>query len=312
MIQDTTAMDRTELKRALKQSGRVLGLFLIGYKLVSELMSEGAMQAARALVGTYGFTEDPVLIILVVSSMIQLLGLVFFGLFYVFNRQRISRQIIPRQTMPASQLRLAIGLMFGINFAITVLHYLFWQVSGRTLGLPIDFTRIGHPVILFITLAVIPSIVEEIMFRFIIYRYLRRHGILFGAVVSSLLFGLFHFNVLQFVFASLLGLVLVFVYERTGKLGYPIFLHLLNNSLSILMTQLPLADPVRFGMQMGLGIISLVFFSAVVIHHRRLIGPILKYTGRQIAPAGYFFRSVPMFLFALFSLGFSIALIFII
>lgn len=312
MIQDITAMDRTDLKTAVKQSGRVLGLFLIGFKLLGELTSGQAAQAARALIGAYGLDDDPVLIILVMTSIMQLIGLVLFGLFYVFNRQRIRGQIIPRQTMPASQLRLAIGLMFGFNFAITFLNYLFWRASGRTLGLPMDFSRIGHPLMLFVMLAVIPSLIEEVMFRFIIYRYLRRHGILFGAVVSSLLFGLFHLNILQFVFASLLGLVLVFVYERTGKLRYPILIHLLNNSLSVLMIALPLSEPVRLSLQIGLGIISLVFFSAVVIHHRRLIGPILKFTGRQIAPAGYFFRAVPMFLFALFSLGFSIALIFII
>jgi len=88
-------------------------------------------------------------------------------------------------------------------------------------------------VLYFITIAVIPPVVEELMFRGMILHGLRRFGDGFAIVASALLFGLYHGNFVQFVFAFLAGLAMALVVVRTGSLWTSILIHFVNNSISV-------------------------------------------------------------------------------
>jgi len=74
---------------------------------------------------------------------------------------------------------------------------------------------------------------EELLYRGMLYGALRRRWGFWGAaLVSSLAFGLFHVIPLQVLTAMLLGLVLCWVYERSGSLWAPALVHLVNNLLA--------------------------------------------------------------------------------
>ncbi len=74
---------------------------------------------------------------------------------------------------------------------------------------------------------------EELLYRGMLYGALRRRWGFWGAaLVSSLAFGLFHVIPLQVLTAMLLGLVLCWVYERSGSLWAPVLVHLVNNLLA--------------------------------------------------------------------------------
>lgn len=79
-------------------------------------------------------------------------------------------------------------------------------------------------------------IVEELTFRGAIQGWLHRHGVRpwVAIVVASVAFGIMHMNPLQIVFASLLGMVLGYVYWRTGSLWLPCLIHICNNTLASL------------------------------------------------------------------------------
>jgi membrane protease YdiL (CAAX protease family) len=83
-----------------------------------------------------------------------------------------------------------------------------------------------------ITVAIIPAIVEELFFRGMVLQSLRRFGDGFAIVASAVLFGLFHGNFVQFVFALIAGLVMAQVVIRTGSLWTSILIHFLNNGIS--------------------------------------------------------------------------------
>lgn len=74
---------------------------------------------------------------------------------------------------------------------------------------------------------------EEILFRGLLFNQLRRYGRCFAILITALLFGLMHTNVLQFIAAVLLGLLLAWIRECYG-LPYAILLHISNNALAIL------------------------------------------------------------------------------
>lgn len=88
---------------------------------------------------------------------------------------------------------------------------------------------------LFLSVSILGPIVEEVLFRGLIYTYAER---LLGSVpaifLSSLLFGLWHQEPVQCVYTTLLGIALAIIYRYYRSLKFPILIHILNNFLSSL------------------------------------------------------------------------------
>lgn len=93
-----------------------------------------------------------------------------------------------------------------------------------------DYTYIQR-IILFILMA---PIIEEILFRGIIFRGFLKHYSLKNAIIlSSLLFAIAHLNVWQGISAFILGIVYAWIYKKTKSLIPCIFSHALHNFLVI-------------------------------------------------------------------------------
>jgi len=87
-----------------------------------------------------------------------------------------------------------------------------------------------------IVVAIIAPVVEELFFRGFLYTAFRkRWGIVAAAILSSVIFAFFHFNLFNFIPIVIIGIALVYLYEVTGSLGPPIMLHALNNLLSVIV-----------------------------------------------------------------------------
>lgn len=85
------------------------------------------------------------------------------------------------------------------------------------------------------TIAVLPALLEEMIWRGYILRSFRAYGDGFAVVVSALLFGLMHGNLRQIPFAFIVGLCLGFLYVCTNNIWIPIVVHFLNNGISVTM-----------------------------------------------------------------------------
>ena len=78
--------------------------------------------------------------------------------------------------------------------------------------------------VLFIVL--IAPVFEEILFRGLIHTRLRRAIPMFGAMIaSSWIFGATHGVMIQLIYASLLGLLLAWIFEKSGSLIASILFH---------------------------------------------------------------------------------------
>lgn len=84
---------------------------------------------------------------------------------------------------------------------------------------------------------VVAPVCEELFFRGLIYRTLRRYiDIRIAIVIQGLLFGFMHtFGLLHAIFASMLGIGLAIVYEFRKTIVTPICMHLFQNSLAVLV-----------------------------------------------------------------------------
>lgn len=91
-------------------------------------------------------------------------------------------------------------------------------------------------------MAVIAPVAEEMIFRWLIYLRLRdRVSASWAAVISALLFGIYHGNIQQFFYASMLGFVFAVILEKSGNLLSCVLLHVGANLWSVLISEYGLA-----------------------------------------------------------------------
>ena len=87
-----------------------------------------------------------------------------------------------------------------------------------------------------VSLGVLVPLAEELIFRGLIYKRMRRFLTAGWAVVfSALLFAVYHGNPIQIIFAFPMAVVLALVLERGRKMRYPVLFHMGANLTAIIV-----------------------------------------------------------------------------
>ncbi len=96
----------------------------------------------------------------------------------------------------------------------------------------------GSIAVQFLALVVVIPIMEEMIFRGMVYNRIKEYtGSLYaGAMISSLMFALYHFDLLQGIYTFLLGILLVYIYERYKNIMAPMILHMITNFFAIILS----------------------------------------------------------------------------
>lgn len=88
-------------------------------------------------------------------------------------------------------------------------------------------------------LGILVPAAEELVYRGLLYKRMRQNmPFKISMVFSAIIFGAIHGNLVQFIYAGVLGLVLAYLYEKTNSLKAPIMLHVAMNITSVLATRL--------------------------------------------------------------------------
>ena len=120
------------------------------------------------------------------------------------------------------------------------------------------------PLLSFLDLGIITAICEETVFRGCVGNTFRRYGIRFAMIMSTLLFSLYHCNILQLVSTFLPGIVLFYV-AMNYSLKWSVLLHFINNGvLAICFSLLKKASPDAFFANYGEYVIELLLIIAAV------------------------------------------------
>lgn len=103
-----------------------------------------------------------------------------------------------------------------------------------------DALSIGNPIINFISVVVLTPIVEEVFFRGLIYTRLKSGmPTVIAAIFSAVIFGVMHGEIIWMLYTFAVGLMLVWVFEKTKSLLACIVVHAANNGLSQLTENMP-------------------------------------------------------------------------
>ncbi len=168
---------------------------------------------------------------------VLMMGLpVIFGT--VLNRGQL--RLYPRDRLSLSSAVPVVvgglGLCIAANMVAT--HLMGFANSIGLFSVPNPLSQDGTLPILLLNListAVLPAVLEEMLFRGVILQNLRRFGDGAAVVCSAALFGLMHANLIQVPFAFLLGLFMGYIMVKTGNILLVMVIHFLNNAMSILL-----------------------------------------------------------------------------
>jgi membrane protease YdiL (CAAX protease family) len=101
-----------------------------------------------------------------------------------------------------------------------------------------EFTTPGaskFPLIVFFSIVVFPPVLEETLFRgYLFPAFSRRLGVIWGAVISSILFAVAHMQFNVGIYTFVLGLLLCFMYLKLKSIIPGVLLHAVNNSMALL------------------------------------------------------------------------------
>ncbi len=124
----------------------------------------------------------------------------------------------------------AVGAVLGLN--------LFFELTGITnksaaYQAVVEDQYSAAFLVGIICYGVISPIAEELLFRGVIHNYLRRFLNLKTAILfSAAIFGLYHMNAVQGIYAFIMGCFIAYSYEYFGNFSAPVCIHIVSNVLS--------------------------------------------------------------------------------
>ncbi len=295
-------------RRLLRQSANYFGIAAILYFVVNisaSLLLSFLIQLSYQFTGRQLFGNSEVSYYLLNMGVYILSFTVAFGCYLLFLKMP-WRVAVPFRPVDFGTMLLSIPASFALSVIgsiLTSILSLLFAVTGYQPVTSDITTPVTLPglVLYFILLAVLPPIFEEIAFRGILMQSLRRFGDGFALLISALLFGLFHLNMVQAPYAFLLGLWFGYLVLRTGSLRISMVLHACINLsagvMSILMNgmgedMLVLVNLIYIVFWITTGVASVLF---LILRTR---GPLGLYpaqtwmrTGQKV---GVYFSSVAM------------------
>ena len=87
-------------------------------------------------------------------------------------------------------------------------------------------------------MAILPAVVEEYLFRGVLFQGFRSCGLFKTAVITSLMFALAHGNLNQFLYAFAIGLFFAYLVEASGSVYASMIAHMCVNTATVVLVYL--------------------------------------------------------------------------
>lgn len=139
-----------------------------------------------------------------------------------------------KHDMKPTQLLRAFAISYALMYLSNLAGQFFTNIIGIIKGSPVDDAIADlvselNPLTAFFVMVLLAPALEEWIFRKLLVDRTIRYGEGTAIFLSGLMFGLFHGNLNQFVYTFLVGAFWAFIYVKTGRLRYTIYLHMALN-----------------------------------------------------------------------------------
>ena len=223
-----------------KREIRIISLCM-GVAIISYLVVQNFVVLLLMLTGYYSKFQSDVIF----QSGFTIIGVSFLAVFVPFaimaliNKKRYAHPVIPNKPVKFSKcfMWIAFGMLccilanVSVSYLITMLETLFGVKF--THGEMLEPNSVFSCVMITVSTAIIPAICEEFAMRCCSLQLLRKYGSGFAVFAVSVVFGLLHGNVVQFLFAFIVGLVLGYITVKTNSIVPAVCIHALSNGISV-------------------------------------------------------------------------------
>lgn len=230
-------------KKEIRQISLTMGGAIIAYLIVQTLAAE----LVRSFNLTDLYSNSPIFQYAFMIIGVSVCSVaVPFGIMALINKKKYTSPVIPGKKV--KPLDAACWVAFGVlccagaNILVSYIVALTKIIFGYELtqGESASPDSILACVMQFVAFAIVPAICEEFAMRCCSLQLLKKYGKGFAVFAVSIVFGLLHGNVIQFIFAFTIGLVLAYITIKTENVMPAIFVHAINNSLSVLQSVIKL------------------------------------------------------------------------
>ena len=223
------------MSKMLKNSGKVntndnivMGLImpLIIYYLIHNAWVIGGLSMMELAVNSGKMLLRNEELLFYMGTFIRMSGMVIGGLsVYPYFKRQKSMEMKKSLSLKEGVALVFIGavLALGINYILVLTglpqnNEQYQQVAKVQFALPLWLA--------FLFYGIISPVIEEMVFRGIVCNWLEQHMSPMVAVAgSALLFGVFHGNFVQMLYASIMGAVLALVFQKYRNMTAPVLMH---------------------------------------------------------------------------------------
>lgn len=195
-----------------------------------------------------GANADEIITGLLSSSLINgILSVTILTLFVLLIKTRYSleaKTLFSRRYLSAEVLIAAVITTLGASILISEVDNFMrmiipnWDLMGSGVSEMFDNSPMWQNLL---GAVVIAPITEEFLVRGLWLRgYTRHYKPWVALVLSSVVFGVLHMNLPQFIGATMAGLLLGWAYLKTNSILLPMLIHAVHNSISVFGDYLPL------------------------------------------------------------------------
>jgi uncharacterized protein len=129
------------------------------------------------------------------------------------------------------------GTLLLSTLTTLVIAFFFPENMVETASSMGGFMTSVPPIIAFLIIAIMPAVCEELLHRGFILtsmRSIKKDWLI--VLIMGLIFGVFHLDPIRFAGTAILGAGLAYIMVKTKNFLLPVLMHLINNSLSLLIT----------------------------------------------------------------------------
>ena len=194
---------------------------------------------------------------------------IIFGLWYwlMFVRKKGNgewKQVLKPQRI-LGIIGCGLALQMGLSMALTLILPLFPKVQESYSSI---MNALGSDsVLMILCVCILAPIGEELIFRGLSLRILKKaFPWWFAVTLQAVLFGIYHLNPVQGIYATLMGLLLGYTAHRYGSVVPGILLHMTVNSSSYLITYLlPASLEENIAAQVILAVVSFAIVAGLAV-----------------------------------------------
>lgn len=223
-------------KRAARRTGNFIGLGMLLLTAFNLVVSFAYSFLARFFPSLYELTDDAVFNYLY-NAFVTVVGFIVGGIVLLKCLRQKCKEVMEFKKPTTNIIPLifiGLGICMVANFVTSIFASFMSEFFNFTpkqpkIDTPTDF--FGGSIYI-ITTAVLPALVEEFMYRGAIYGTLKKFGKPLAILLSAMLFGLMHGNLIQIPFAFIVGLGLGFITAESNSVWPAVIVHFLNNLMA--------------------------------------------------------------------------------